>query len=372
MKRSKPIGSSTKPAPRKKSRPKASAVKSRSAKSTRTRAAKARTSASTTRTGKNARVRRTASTTPTDLLSWQRLMHAAITRPLADGDMMQPQWTDGRPIEAVVNPLVKGNDRLGSVERLQIYNRMYWYRLMDCVADDCPGLRAFLGEDGFWKLVVAYLNAYPSRSYTLRNLCSQLIKFVQEEPKWTTPHNEAALELVQFEWAQIVAFDGETLAPFDEASLTQVDPDKLRVRLQPYMTLLHLEYAVDEYVLAVKQGDHALRGTASQAVVKRRKARAVKSAAGKAGPTSAEESINGLRKQPLDVVVHRVDNILYYKRLDPAAAVLLRALDAGQSLASACARAMRGSALSPEKQAEQIRSWFALWMRLGWLCPRAK
>ena len=314
-------------------------------------------------------------------------MHAAITRPLADGDLMQPKWTDGRPIEAVVNPLVKGNDRLGSVERLQIYNRMYWYRLMDCIADDCPGLRAFLGEERFWKLVVAYLNTYPSRSYTLRNLCSRLEKFIAEEPKWTAPHTDAALDLARFEWAQIVAFDGETLAPFDQASLADVDPAKLRVRLQPYMTLLHLEYAVDEYVLAVKQGDHALRGTASQAVIKRRKIRVAKSRSKKAlatkslsaksdliktGAAESFESINGLVKRPIDVVVHRVDNTLYYKRLESAAAALLRALDAGQPLASACARAMRGSALAPEAQAERIQSWFALWTRLGWLCPREK
>jgi len=297
-------------------------------------------------------------------------MHAAITRPLADGDMMQSRWTDGRPIESVVNPLVKGNDRLAAVERLQIYNRMYWYRLMDCVADDCPGLRAFLGEERFWKLVTAYLNTYPSRSYTLRNLCSRLAQFLEEQPSWTAPHTDAAIDLARFEWAQIVAFDGETLRPFDQTSLAQADPETLRVCLQPYMTLLHLEHAVDEYVLAVKQGDHALRGTASQAVIKRRKTRAAKSKTGKDGSTISGEAINGLAKETLDVVVHRVDNTLYYKRLDPVAAVLLRALEAGQPIASACARAMRGSKLAPEKQAEQIQAWFALWMRLGWLCPR--
>ena len=286
--------------------------------------------------------------------------------------MMQPTWTDGRPIESVVNPLVKGNDRLASVERLQIYNRMYWYRLMDCVADDCPGLRAFLGEDRFWKLAVAYLNTYPSRSYTLRNLCSRLEKFIREEPTWTAPHTDAALDLVRFEWAQIIAFDGETLAPFDAASLGQVDPEKLRVRLQPYITLLHVEYAVDEYVLAEKQGDHALRGTASQAVIKRSKARGAKSPSTKNKKAASLESINGLVKQTVDLVVHRVDNILYYKRLEPAAAVLLRALDSGQPLATACARAMRGSALPAQAQAKQIQSWFALWTRLGWLCPRTK
>ncbi len=286
---------------------------------------------------------------------------------------MQAQWTDGRPIDEIVNPLVKGNDRLAAVERLQIYNRMYWYRLMDCIADDCPGLRTFLGEDRFWKLVTAYLTKHPSRSYTLRNLCSRLAQFIEEEPEWTVPHTSAALDLAKFEWAQIVAFDGETLTPFDQASLAQANSDELRVQLQPYMTLLTTAYAVDEYILAVKQGDQALRGTASQAVVKRRKTRAEKLGPRKSGGLGKNQpdAINGLVKMDLDVVVHRVDNILYYKRLDSAAAVLLRALDAGQPLAKACARAMRGSKLSLQAQAEQIQTWFALWMRLGWLCPRA-
>ena len=42
----------------------------------------------------------------------------------------------------VAAEFIKPNDRLTSFERLEIYNRMYWFRLIDCVRDDCPGLRA--------------------------------------------------------------------------------------------------------------------------------------------------------------------------------------------------------------------------------------
>jgi hypothetical protein len=72
----------------------------------------------------------------------------------------------------------------------------------------------------------------------------------------------------------------------------------------------------------------------------------------------------------LHIAVHRVDNQLYYKRLEPEAARLLRALKAGQTLAEACAGAFVRSKLEPEEQAEKIRTWFALWMRLGWLYAR--
>src|SRR5438270_918730 len=43
-------------------------------------------------------------------------------------------------------------------------------------------------------------------------------------------------------------------------------PAKLRVALQPYITLLELRYPLDDFVLAVKKRDSALRGEASNAV----------------------------------------------------------------------------------------------------------
>lgn len=283
-------------------------------------------------------------------------MHTAITRPLASGDATQRTWTDGRPTAEVIAPLVKPNAKLEAIERLEIYNRMYWFRLLDCVAEDCPGLRAFLGETKFWALVQAYLTTYPSRSYTLRNLCARLPRFITEQSQWTEPFTAAALDIARFEWAQIVAFDGAALKPFSRKALASADPEVLRVKLQPYLSVLRLDHAVDDYVMAVKHGDAALRGEASQAVVQRQ-SRKKKSA------------VSLLKAEKVDVVVHRSDEMLYYKRIEPEAARLLQALGAGHPIAKACARAMRGSRLAESEQAEKIQQWFALWMRLSWLCP---
>lgn len=284
-------------------------------------------------------------------------MHAAITRPLAEGDHTQRTWSDGRRTADVIAPLVKPNDRLEAIERVEIYNRMYWFRILDSVADDCPGLRAFLGEDRFWKLAQAYLSKYPSKSYTLRNLCFRLPRFIAEEPRWTKPFTAAALDIARFEWAQIVAFDGPSLKPLTRKAVQSADPERLQVRLQPHVTLLSLAHAVDEYVVAIKRNDGASRGEASQAVVERR-GKFVRAAEGT------------LKKEDVFVAVHRADQALYYKRMEREAFRLLRALSGGLTIAAACARAMRGSRLPAEEQAAKIQEWFSLWMRLGWLCPR--
>ena len=82
-----------------------------------------------------------------------------------------------RPLPCpVVAEFIKPNDRLTSFERLEIYNRQYWYRIFSCFAEDFPGLRAVLGDRKFERLARAYLARYPSESFCLRNLGSPWLR----------------------------------------------------------------------------------------------------------------------------------------------------------------------------------------------------
>ena len=197
-----------------------------------------------------------------DLRLFQRMMAAAIIRPLDARDSLQSKWVDGRPMEEVAGEFIKPNDRLTSFERLQLYNRMYWFRLYDAIRDDCPGLRAALGERVFARLSEAYLAKCPSRSFTLRDLCSRLEGFIRANPRLTAPRTVLALEIARFEWAQTVAFDGEARPVVSGEELARTPPDRLRLGLQPYLTLLDLRHPIDTYVISVKRRD-AMRSEAS-------------------------------------------------------------------------------------------------------------
>ncbi|MEO6875478.1 MAG: putative DNA-binding domain-containing protein [Opitutaceae bacterium] len=284
------------------------------------------------------------------LRAFQRLMKDAVTRPLAPGHLMQKVWSDGRPTAEVVEGFVKPNDRLTAFERLQIYNRMYWFRIIDSFYEDAPGLRAALGEKKFSRLATAYLAKNPSRSFTLRNLCSRLEEFIRIQPRWTAPRTALAREIAGFEWAQTMAFDEVSNPVITPADFARTSPARLKLGLQPYVRLLALQHPVDNYVLAVKRRD-TLRAEASNA-------------------TAAEHSEARLRRVPLPrrervwMAVHRVDNRLYYKRLELPAFKILTALRDGQTLNRAVAAGGRGVT------AEQVQDWFALWTTLGWLCRR--
>jgi hypothetical protein len=284
--------------------------------------------------------------TDADLRALQRMMLHALVQPLTGDDELAPTWRDGRPMAEVAAEFIKANDRLTAFERLQIYSRSYWFRLIDGVYDDSPGLRALLGEERFGVLVRAYLAKYPSRSFTLRNLSARLAQFIREEPKWTRPRTALAHAIARFEWAQTVAFDGEARPVLTPDDLASAPPTKLRLALQPYISLIVTEWPVDDYVLAVKKRD-ASRSEASNAI-------------DRAPSAASKKRVPLPRRAKTYIVVHRYHHTLYYKRVGAAAFRMLEALAAGKNLTLALAAA------GPRVKAEHVREWFATWMELGW------
>ena len=288
----------------------------------------------------------------------QKVMATAVFRPLTAEERMQPTWVDGRSMSKMAASFIKPNDRLTSFERLEIYNRVYWFRVLDCLYDDYPGLRAVLGERKFMKLITAYLAKYPSASFTLRNLGSRLEKFLREEPKWASPHGRVALDMIRFEWAQVVAFDDPAKPNITPDDILDARPEKLQLGLQPYLSLLQLDYAVDEFLIAVRKSESdILRSEASNIV--------------EAMPKASRRSKKKVRlpkRQRVHLAVHRFDNMLYYKRLEPEAFAILTALRNGETVANACAGGLAASHRRRFNWSSQIKNWFNDWSLLGWFC----
>lgn len=288
-------------------------------------------------------------------------MASAVFRPLNEEDGMQTRWVDGRRMETVAESFIKPNDRLTSFERLEIYNRVYWFRVLDCLYDDYPGLRAIVGDRKFLALATAYLAKYPSISFTLRNLGSRLEKFLRAEPHWIAPHEQLALDMARFEWAQIVAFDDGALPCLTTDDVLDTPPAKLRVSLQPYLSLLELDYAVDKFLLAVKKREaDTLRDEASntfEAMPKRAK---------------TKRRLRPPKRERIYLVVHRYDNQLYYKRLESEAFAVLCGLERGLTVEKACLVALSKTKDIRKDWASQIQEWFHDWAALGWICSRKK
>jgi hypothetical protein len=287
------------------------------------------------------------------LLELQRRMAEAVTLPLTSTENMQPKTRDGRSMKAEAAAFIKPNDRLTSFERLEIYNRQYWFRVISAFAEDFPGLAAVVGERAFEKLTRAYLADCPSQSFTLRNLGSQLEGWLCTHPEHAGQTPELALDVVRLEWAYIEAFDNAAERALTLADLGQLDGES-QLSLQPHLRLLQLLHSVDDFVIDVHRRQ-ASQSVASNAVtgVKRLRNRRV--------PAS-------VKRGDIFLGVHRYENAVYYKRLDSEEFQLLRALEAGSMLGEALDQAFASSALPEKERPARVQAWFANWAELGWFC----
>jgi hypothetical protein len=285
------------------------------------------------------------------LLNLQRRMARAVMTPLTPSERMRPAAPNGRSMRAVASEFIKPNDRLTSFERLEIYNRQYWFRILSSFAEDFPGLRAVLGEKKFDSVAKAYLVAHPSRSFTMRNLGSNLESWLRKHPAMAGSSKNLALDMVRLEWADINAFDGKAETALKPEDLATADASTLKLRLQPYVHLLDLRYPVDDLLLEVRDNEDV--EVASNAFDEHRKRKRVRAVA-------------RLKPGAIFLAVHRLDFSVYFRRLEREEFVILSELHKGKTLSRAIDSAFRKSSIEMDERPSHVQRWFHAWAALGW------
>lgn len=283
----------------------------------------------------------------------QRQFASVVMRPLNRDWEVETVWTDGRATAQVVAEFIKPNDRMTSLERIALYNKQYWFRLIDIMYEDYPGLAAVLGDKQFVPFCEAYLTAHPSKSGLLRNLGKHLAAFIPANSEFTSPHTQMAGDVARLEWAQVEAFDRASQPALRPQDMQGRDPVVTTLKLQPFVSLVDGAFAVDKLVTAVKK--QSLRSETSN---------------------TADTMTHGRRRRKLakpekvNFVVHRADNLVYVKRVTPEAYAILKALDEGVTIAQAVEHAVTHSTDDTIDWSGQIQQWFASWMNFGWFSRR--
>lgn len=132
-----------------------------------------------------------------------------------------------------------------AVERLQIYSKGYLLRLAECLAQDYPVLRQWLGEEAFDQLVANYLAAYPSQHFSIRYVGQVLAQFLTEQQPYAAQPELA--EFAQFEWAIGLATDAADANVLTQDDLMAVAPEQwanLQLALHPSIQTLKLHYNI--------------------------------------------------------------------------------------------------------------------------------
>jgi len=290
-----------------------------------------------------------------DLEQLQRIVLGVIQQPLTSSEGMRKRTLDGRPVKKIVDEVIKPNDRLTSFERLEIYNRVYWFRLLSSLMEDFPGLRAIIGERKFEKLAVSYLTDRPSESFTLRNLGARLEPWLRQHPEFTPKVPRLALDMVRLEWADIDVFDQAELPKLTADDLRSLGEDPI-FHFQPYLRLLDLAYPVDELLLSIRHGEEQESDIASNVVLER-------------AQKSPGPRLRLPKREKVYLAVHRQEEeTVYFKRLEPDAFALLCALQQGKTLSQAIEESVNWTHGKVENITGQLHDWFANWSSLGWFC----
>jgi hypothetical protein len=207
--------------------------------------------------------------------------------------------------------------------RCGVYNGGYLERLVEVMQGDFGGVQQVLGEASFRALAARYLQRHPSRHPNLNRLGRAFPAFVSKQR--ALPKRAFVAELAQLELALTIAFDAPEFTPLAAAAIAAVPADRLgaiRLRANPSLQLLTFRHPVDVWYQAWKDGK----------------------------PTAAP------RAQRSWLAVYRRDDRVWRQRLTRAEFLVLSALQAGQPLASALAKAPATA---------KVREWFAEWAQNG-------
>ena len=149
---------------------------------------------------------------------------------------------DAQPDAALRASLI-GSPTLSVEQGLAIYHHAYRARLLGVMLEDFPAVRYWLGDEDFAVLVQAYLDAYPSRHFSLRWLGERFAGFLQQQ--LNPEHSAPLVELANLEWAFTLAFDALPGAPLSleqMACLPAGEWPGLQVQLLPGVQRLQLHY----------------------------------------------------------------------------------------------------------------------------------
>jgi hypothetical protein len=239
-----------------------------------------------------------------------------------------------RPAASLVPPgrtheVVRPSRRLTAPERVGIYHGMYLARMQEALESDYPALARFLGPAAWGRFVAAYVEAHPSRSYTLNVLGRGLPEFVRTA---RVPRPAFCRDLARLEWAVTEVFDAEETPPLGEAALAAVAPAEWEhARLVPVaaLALVVLDHDAGAHLDALR------RERGRRPPVRRRRTR---------------------------VVVHRRGYAVFRRELTAAAFALLVDLVDGLAVGRALARAVarRRARLGPDEAFTLFRDWAAM------------
>lgn len=203
---------------------------------------------------------------PSRLSALQRWLQAVVSHAGGAEEGAASDEADATKLGAI-DDVILPSTKQTSLDRVNVYAHGYWARLLHCLREDYPTLRAALGDDSFDAFAVGYLQTYPSQSYTLGKLGARFPQYLED----TSPQGEGSdewlvplIELAALERSVSDIFDapgGETLGfltPDELASIPASRRADLTLTPLPTFRLLRFRSEVNDYFTALRSSQQPM------------------------------------------------------------------------------------------------------------------
>jgi hypothetical protein len=268
-----------------------------------------------------------------DFRGLQSLLYRLITAPAGP---VQGLAAESGLEAGGLEDIVRGDERLSALERVEIYADAYFYRLLDCLKEDYPATLAVVGEPEFHNVVTSYLVQHPPTEPSVFHLGRDLANFLSSHP--LQEHRPFLADLASLERALIDVFHGPDARPLTSAKMRAVAPadwPELMLRTHPALKIVDCQWRVADVLRAFESGTEWSKP----------------------------------RSQAIAVLVWRRRSLVHYRELEPPEREALEVAAEGATFASIC------EALAPwfddDDAAEGIKRIFTRWLADGLLVSAA-
>lgn len=206
---------------------------------------------------------------PHDLPVLQKWMQAVITnvdgvtKGIQASEAQQHIAVDPSQVESIVTP----SKRRTSTQRLEVYAHAYYARLIECLKSIYPLFAKTVGDELFDQFAIAYLQQYPSNSYTLNRLGDQFPEFLEEtSPTYRTDEwsfEDFLVGLAVVERSIDAIFDGpgfegqETVSSSQLEGITPENFAEATFEVVPCLRLHSFPFPVNDFITSVKKDAQA-------------------------------------------------------------------------------------------------------------------
>ncbi|MFN0207323.1 MAG: putative DNA-binding domain-containing protein [Planctomycetota bacterium] len=267
----------------------------------------------------------------TSLRELQRWMRELLeTRGLGE---MTDSSADSQKQQLQILGAVAPSNTLRPEQRVDIYSKMYVYRLVDVLTSDFRAVAYAAGEHAWYHLTRDYIKSHPSRNQNLNFFNAAFPAYLKT--RRDLKHYQFLAELASLEWASMEVIFSRTANPPDLTKLETLPAkhwEEVTFRAAPTLRLFQFNYPVNQYYQAFREDKH---------------------------PSIPTKRASWLAVQRKEYTVWRIT-------LSRAMYQMLTALVAGKTLRESVKSALKARVISGKELEASISNWFRDWVSDGY------